>query len=373
MRKIIFAVGNRAHYARVKPIINNLDGDIEFKIVIYDSSTFYLKDILIKDNLINYSIFLNTFESGSNLKSMTKCVGKAIIKFADVIDNYNPDIIVVIADRYEIIAPSIAARLMNVCLIHIQGGEITGTIDDTIRHTVSKLSNYHFVSNEKAKNTLITLGENNKNIFITGCPTIDLLKNNKKEIKSKTKTFFKKFNIKENEEFILVNYHPVTTDIENNYINVLNFYNKIKVYDKKIIWLEPNCDAGADKINMLIRKIKAENENIIFIKNLECIVYLGLINYCSCIVGNSSVGIRESSYLGTPSISIGDRQQNRECGENVIRISNDCKNLIAVLNKQIKHGKYSSSHLYGDGKASKKIAKLLKELAIENVKFYKED
>lgn len=370
MRKIFFAIGNRAHYARVKPIITILKNNVDFKIVVYDSAIYTLSDILINDGYIKKCIFLDTFEEGANLNSMTKCVGNAIIKFSDVITNYQPDIMVVIADRYEILAPAIAARLMNICLVHIQGGELTGTIDDAVRHTVSKLSNYHFVSNEKSKDVLINIGENKKNIFITGCPTIDLLENNKKEMREKSAYFLKKLNFNENERFILVNYHPETTDIESNYTNILKLYEKIKEFNMKMIWLEPNCDAGSDKISNFIEEIKKENSNIVFIKNLEATTYLGLVDCCSCIIGNSSVGIREASYLGTPSISIGSRQQNRQVGENVIRVSNKCEKLIKILNMQINHGKYKSSYLYGNGHACENIAELLEDLEIKNVKFY---
>lgn len=370
MRKLMFAIGNRAHYARIKPIIEKISGKCDYKLLVYDTAFNSLKKILDDDGYISNCIFLNTHISGGNLLTMSKSTGNAILLISDVVDNYKPDIMIVIADRYEIMAPAIVARYMNICLVHIQGGEITGTVDDTIRHTVSKLSNYHFVSNSTAKNNLIKMGENEHSIYITGCPTLDVINKNRNLIDIHAKKFWNVININKIPNYILVNFHPVTTEYNHNSNYVEKLYNAIKNYNGTIIWLMPNSDAGSDEISEEIRKIKKVNKNILFFDNFEVIQYLALLKYAKCVVGNSSVGIRETSYLGTPSVSIGSRQKNRESAENVIRCKVDSIDIEKKLVYQINHGKYKSSILYGDGHASERIAEYLLSIKIVNEKFF---
>lgn len=373
MRKIMFAIGNRAHYARIKPIIEKISGKCDYKLLIYDTAYNSLKNILNKDGYLSNCIFLNTHIAGGNLLTMTKSTGNAITMISDVVDNYKPDIMVVIADRYEIMAPAIAARYMNICLVHIQGGEVTGTVDDAIRHTVSKLSNYHFVSNQKAKQNLMDMGEKEETIYITGCPTLDVISNNIVSIDNAAKEFWNVNSIKEIPEYILVNFHPVTTEYDHNSNYVKKLYTAIKNYEHKIVWLMPNSDAGSDEINAQIQKIKKENKNILFFDNFEIIQYLAILKYAKCVVGNSSVGIRETSYLGTPSISIGSRQKNREIADNVIRCEIEPNDISKKLKYQLKHGKYETSELYGNGHASELIADKLLNVKIINEKFFEGD
>lgn len=368
MRKIMFAIGNRAHYARIKPIIERIEKKCDFKLLIYDTAYNSLRKILKEDNYISNSVFLDSHVTGGNLSTMTKSTGNAIVLISEIVEKYKPDIMVVVADRYEIVAPAIVARYMNICLVHIQGGEITGTVDDAIRHSVSKLSNYHFVSNITAKNNLLKMGESEKTIYITGCPTIDVISNNKKMIDKSACEFWHINSIKDIPDYILVNFHPITTEYNQNSDYVKKLYKAIEFYNGVIIWLMPNSDAGSNKIRKEINQIK--NKKILFFENFEIIQYLSILKYAKCVVGNSSVGIRETSYLGTPSVSIGSRQKNREVAENVIRCEMDSIEIKNSILFQLNHGKYKSSALYGDGCASKRIAKNLLSLEIKNEKFF---
>lgn len=369
MRKILFSIGNRAHYARIKPIIEKINNRCDYKLLIYDSAYNTMKSIIEK-KYISKCIFLDTHVQGENLLTMAQSTGKAILLISEEVKKYNPDIIVVIADRYEIMAAAIVARYMNICLVHIQGGEITGTIDDSIRHTVSKLSNYHFVSNTYSKNNLLKIGEEENKIYITGCPTLDIIRENMELIDTSALKFWNVKKIIDIPDYIVVNFHPVTTEYQrnSNYVNIL--YESIKDFNYNVIWLLPNCDAGSDKIKKSINRLKKLNNKIMFFENFEIIQYISLLKYAKCIVGNSSVGIRESSFLGTPSVSIGSRQKDREISNNVIRCNMDSKEIKNKIIYQIKHGKYSISNLYGDGYASTKIAEKLLNLDILKEKFF---
>lgn len=369
MRKILFSIGNRAHYARIKPIIEKINNRCDYKLLIYDFAYNTMKSIIEK-KYISKCIFLDTHVQGENLLTMAQSTGKAILLISEEVKKYNPDIIVVIADRYEIMAAAIVARYMNICLVHIQGGEITGTIDDSIRHTVSKLSNYHFVSNTYSKNNLLKIGEEENKIYITGCPTLDIIRENMELIDTSALKFWNVKKIIDIPDYIVVNFHPVTTEYQrnSNYVNIL--YESIKDFNYNVIWLLPNCDAGSDKIKKSINRLKKLNNKIMFFENFEIIQYISLLKYAKCIVGNSSVGIRESSFLGTPSVSIGSRQKDREISNNVIRCNMDSKEIKNKIIYQIKHGKYSISNLYGDGYASTKIAEKLLNLDILKEKFF---
>jgi UDP-hydrolysing UDP-N-acetyl-D-glucosamine 2-epimerase len=319
-----------------------------------------------KDFDENSVSILFTNVSGSNLVAMTKSTGMVINDLATEFSREKPDIAVVIADRYETLAAAVAARYMNIPLAHIQGGENTGSIDDSVRHSITKLANLHFVSNNDCAKRIIRMGEDSKNVYITGCPTMDLcqkaIESNKSLqslFDSYNSVYEKKFEIKEN--FIVVAFHPVTTEYfynKNNFLTVLNTINDLNI---QAIWLYPNIDAGGDLIRKEILRYKSQDQhgNIHFFKHFPIEDYLLLLKKAACIVGNSSVGIRESSFLGIPSVNIGSRQHGRKRSMNVI----DCElaedEIKKAIKKQLRHGPYDSDYMYGNGCAGPKISEIL--------------
>ena len=251
---------------------------------------------------------------------------------------------------------------------HIQGGENSGSIDNCIRHAITKLANIHFVSNVDCAERIIKMGERKDSVHVTGCPTIDIcLDLPDASVESTLKKYnlpkFKEFNC--DNRYIIAAFHPVTTSYlknKNDFLILLKVMTNINI---QVIWLYPNFDAGSNFIYDEIKNFESKREYlektppIFFFSHFSIEDYLLLLKKCSCIIGNSSVGIRESSFFGTPSVSIGNRQQMRQQGENVI-VSD--MNEITIRNKilyQIKHGNYQPTNLYGSGNSGKKIAQVL--------------
>lgn len=372
-KKICAIITARTSYTKMKSILLELKKfkNISLKIICAASavSEYYgnLENQMKKDKLkVNFHV--NSLLDEKSLNASTKSVALAIIEFSDIFKQLNPDLVIVMADRYEIISPVIAASYQNIPIAHIQGGEITGNIDEKVRHAVTKFSDYHFPATKKAFKNLVKMGENKKNIFLTGCPSIDIAKKIKNiklfqyDIYKKYKGVGDNFKIKF-KDYLIIMYHPDTNHLDEieeqaNTLILLIKYLKINIY-----WFWPNADAGSSIISKIIRKNRETNNisKVHFFKNMEPEDFLILLNNSKAIIGNSSTGIRESSYLGIPTINIGNRQEGRERHNNVL----DVKKLNIKKFKLIKNHiskDFKSSQLYGSGKSGKNISKIISNL-----------
>tara|TARA_B100000886_G_C20412590_1_gene487753 strand:- start:825 stop:1973 length:1149 start_codon:yes stop_codon:yes gene_type:complete len=380
MRKICFVIYNRANYGRIKGLLYLLKNqkNISLKIVLASSSILKkygsLNEILKKDGFkIDYKFYSHL--EGENKYTMTKSSGLIILELSSIFEALKPDLVVTTGDRYETLATAICASYMNICLAHIQGGELTGSIDEKVRHSVTKLSDYHFVATKKAKKIVLQMGEREKTVFITGCPSVDIIKRTdlRKKIQLKKYNFGIGEKINFNEKYLVVLLHPDTTEENNNKKIVNETLNALKKIKHQIIWLWPNNDSGANVISNNLRKFRENTKikNVNFYKNFEPEDYLRLINGCSCLVGNSSSGIRESSFLGIPVVNIGNRQSLREKGKNVIDVDLNKNEILKAVQKQIRKKKYRQENIYGSGNSEKKICNLLKKIKIRHKKTFK--
>ena len=379
-KKICVAINNRANYARVKTLLLEIkkNKNFELKILLGASAILSrfgeLDNILKKDGFTKFEKIYSIVE-GENLTTMAKSTGLSIIELSTFFENYKPNAVIVIADRFENLSVAIAASYLNIPLIHIQGGEVTGSIDEKVRHSITKLSDIHFVATKRSREFLIKMGENKKYVFLTGCPSIDIASKAKSKL---SKDFFIKNKGVGNapnykEKYIVVMHHPETTKFYETLNQIRQTINPIiRIKNIKIVWLWPNIDAGSDIISKQLRMLR-ENKlvsNISFFKNFSPENYIKLINNCECLVGNSSSGIRESSFLSVPVVNIGSRQINREQGFNVINVNHNKDDIYRAIIKQMKKKKIKKSFLYGDGFAYKKIIKILnkifeKEVSVE--------
>ena len=287
----------------------------------------------------------------------------AIIELTTIFEQLKPDIVLTIADRYETLAIAVAASYMNIPLAHTQGGEITGSIDESVRHAITKLAHIHYPCTELSKERLIRMGEDPKSILLSGCPSIDLAK-------QAINTYDPNLNILEqyggsgmsiewDQDFIVVLQHPVTTQYDSVDKSIQETISAIRQIGTQVLWLWPNVDASSDLISKRLRELKASDQNQIrFYRNFKPLDFLHILLKSRCIVGNSSVGIRECSYL-VFCVNIGDRQSFRERAANVIDVKADYKEIKAAIVKQIAISKYPSSSLYGDGNSSRSIANSL--------------
>lgn len=376
LKKICVVITARPSYSRIFTTLKAIQShpDFELQLVVsasalldrYGSAMEYIERDGFKIAAKVYMVI-----EGENPAAMAKTTGIGLLELATTIDNLKPDIVITIADRYETIATAIAASYMNIPVAHVQGGEVTGSIDEKVRHAVTKLSNFHFVSTKKAGERVIRMGEKPSSVFVTGCPSVDLAVS---ILSNPSLNFdpFKKYggvgpSLDISGGYIVVLQHPVTTEYEMAQKHVSESLYALYEINYPVLWFWPNVDAGSDGTSKGIRVFREFEHpgNIYFFKNMSPTDFLRLIYNCSCLVGNSSVGIREASYLGTPVVNIGSRQAGRERGENVSDVDYDRKQIKAALKRQITNGRYPSNHLYGDGKAGEKIAEILATLPFE--------
>lgn len=381
-RKICVVVTARASYSRIKTALRAIKNhpNLELQLIVAASALLdrygSAYSVIEKDGFDITSRVYNVLE-GENVTTSAKTTGLGIMELSTVFDNLKPDIVVTIADRYETMSTAVAASYMNIPLAHIQGGEITGNIDEKVRHAITKLSDYHFAATEIAKQRIIRLGENPDFVFNTGCPSIDLAMEVKNDDSYSFEPLEKYGGVGKGKEafndedgYIVVMQHPVTTEVEQSKENVEVTLKAIKEIGKPTFWFWPNVDAGADGTSKAIRIFREQNHDlpIHFFKNIEPKDFLHLLKNSRCLVGNSSVGIRECSFLGVPVVNIGTRQNRRERGNNVIETSYDAYEIKDAINQWLNNGDVKPSNVYGGGDAGKKIADILSKV---EYKFHK--
>jgi UDP-hydrolysing UDP-N-acetyl-D-glucosamine 2-epimerase len=311
---------------------------------------------------------------GNSPTEMARSTGLGLLDLSTVLDNLRPDVVVTIADRYETLATAIAASYMNLPLAHIQGGEVTGSIDEKVRHAVTKLADLHFVATEAAARRVIQMGEDPSAVFCTGCPSIDLAA----EIVDSPELDFDPFRkyggvgpvVDIEGGYLVVLQHPVTTENTLARKQVTETLFAVQEFGMPALWFWPNVDAGSDGTSTGIRAFRElqNPSNIHFFKNMVPRDFLRLLKNCRCLVGNSSVGIRESAFLGVPVVNIGSRQDRRERGENVLDVKHDREAIVRAVQRQVEHGPYACDHLYGGARAGERIAQLLATLRLPTSK-----
>lgn len=375
-RKICVVVTARPSYARIKTVLQEVQNHPKLQLQLIVGASALLErygqvvNIIRQDGFEPDEVVYMVVE-GENLVTTAKSTGMGIIELATIFDNLKPDVVVSVADRYETIATAIAGSYLNIPVAHVQGGEVTGSIDEKVRHAVTKLSNLHFVSNQMAADRVISMGEDAATVFVTGCPSIDLAA---QVIHEKRRKFnpFESYGgvgspINLEKEYLVVMQHPVTTEYEDGLRHIEETLSAIKRLEIPTFWFWPNVDAGSDSISKGIRHFRETHDVpfIFFFKNMGPEDFLRLLINSKCLVGNSSVGIRECSYLGVPVVNIGNRQTGRDRGENVIDVDYDSGEIIMAIQTQLRNEKMPSSSLYGEGEAGKHIAKLLATVPLE--------
>jgi UDP-hydrolysing UDP-N-acetyl-D-glucosamine 2-epimerase len=372
MKKVCVVITARPSYSRVKTLLIELKEakSIDLCLIVMASALVdrygTAVDYIEKDGFTITEKLYTLFE-GSDLKSAPKTTAIGILELATAFDRLKPDIVITIADRYETMATAIAASYMNITLIHIQGGEVTGNIDEKVRHSITKLADYHFVSNLDSKIRIEKMGEISDNVFITGCPSIDLAKG----------IFDLDFNPIEKyggvgyegdwkDGYLVVMQHPVTTELGSLKFQITATINAIEELRIPTFWFWPNVDTGSDVFSKTIRIYREHGklDHVHFFKNMEPQDFLKLLKNSICIIGNSSVGIRECAYLGVYSINVGSRQNRRLRGSNVIDVEHDHNKIISSVRSIFGIDTPKPSTIYGDGFAGKNMVKIIENLKL---------
>lgn len=378
-RKICVVITARPSYSRVKTLLQAVKehADLELQLVVaasalldrYGSAINYIE----KDGFDISARVFNVLE-GENLTAAAKTTGIGILELSTVFDNLSPDIVVTVADRFETMATAIAASFMNIPLAHIQGGEVTGNIDEKVRHAITKLADYHFVASEGAQARVIKLGEEISSVFNTGCPSIDLAAQVMINPQLNFDPYEKYGGVGRKPElsdgYLVVMQHPVTNEHDQSRAHIEETLKAIANIKRPTLWFWPNVDAGADGTSSGIRAFREYHQlnHVHFFKNMEPDDFLRLLLHSECLVGNSSVGIRECAYLGVPVVNIGSRQNKRERGNNVTDVSYSEQEIRNAIIKWLNTSRPESSSVYGGGEAGKIIAKIL---ATELLRFHK--
>lgn len=369
-RKICAVITARPSYSRIKTALQAIKDhpELELQLVVAGSALLdrygNTLDFIEKDGfVVNEKVFMVL--EGENKTAMAKTTGLGVMELANVFYNLQPDAVITIADRFETIATSIAAAYQNIPLIHLQGGEVTGNIDEKVRHANTKLADIHLVASEDAYDRVIKMGENPNCVFNTGCPSIDIaaqvLEAPQLDFNPIEKYGGVGGNISSKGDYLVVMQHPVTNEYKAARENVLKTLRVIDDLNIPTFWFWPNVDAGADGTSNGIRSYREINKpkNIHFFKNMESVDFLKLLVNSKCLVGNSSVGIRECSFLGVPVVNIGTRQNRRLRGENVIDIDYNEDAIKNAIKSQLASPKKTKSNAYGNGDSGKQIAEVL--------------
>ena len=374
-RHICVVITARPSYSRVKTFLSAVKKHptLELQLVVAGSAllTRYGSAIefIEKDGFeIQEKVYMVL--EGENPTSMAKTTGLGVMELSNVFYNLKPDVVVTIADRFETLATSIAASYQNITLAHIQGGEVTGNIDEKVRHANTKLADLHFVASEGALERVIRLGEDPNSVFNTGCPSIDLAAS---ILKSSSLDFdpYQKYGgvgsyPDYSKGYLVVMQHPVTTEYDKSRSHVTETLKAIDNLAIPTFWFWPNVDAGADGTSTGIRAYREIKKptNIHFFKNMEPLDFLRLLYNSKCLVGNSSVGIRECGYLGVPVVNIGSRQNRRDRGDNVIDVGYNDQEIRSAVSQWIGSPRPQQSTIYGGANAGELIADLLSSVEL---------
>ncbi|MCP4264246.1 MAG: UDP-N-acetylglucosamine 2-epimerase (hydrolyzing) [Maribacter sp.] len=369
-KKVCVFIGSRANYSSIKAVMKKLKeaDDFELMTVVGASALLdrYGTAVKVIEN-DGFEVFskIHIIVEGETPTTMAKSTGLCIMEAATVFDNLKPDYVLVVGDRFEILGVATAAAYMNIPVIHTMGGEISGSIDESVRHVVTKLSHIHFPATELSAHRIMMMGEPKESIHAVGCPRIDEVKEilgKKIDVNNSVLSCGVGSKVNLSKPFLLVLFHPVTTEYGKGTQQVQAIIDVIDKMEMQTIMLWPNVDAGSEDVARGIRGWRelSRLKNFHLFKNLPLDIFIALMDKCACIVGNSSSAIREGAYIGVPAVNVGIRQQGRERGKNVTDVEFSKEEIHCAIEKSIRHGKHERDTLYGDGYAAEKIINILR-------------
>jgi UDP-hydrolysing UDP-N-acetyl-D-glucosamine 2-epimerase len=295
---------------------------------------------------------------------MAKSTGLGLLELPTVLERLEPDVVITVGDRFETMSTALAATYMNIPLAHTMGGEVSGNIDESIRHAVTKFAHIHFPACSDAADRIVRLGEEPERVHLVGCPRMDLVA----EVLSGgedglSRVFAEgvggRFSLEQ--PFLIVSQHPVTSEYGDGERQITATLEAVRDAGLPAVVLWPNADAGSEDVARGIRKWREheDDSSLHFFKNLPTADYIKLMARAACLVGNSSSAIREGAFIGTPAVNVGSRQQGRQRGSNVLDVDYDRGAIAEAIGAQVEHGRYGSEPVYGDGHAGEKIADVL--------------
>lgn len=380
MRKICIVVASRANYSSIKAVMRAIEDHpaLELQLVLAAAALldrYGAVAELVESDGFRAQARVHMLVEGETPVTMAKSTGMGLIELPTVFDRLQPDVVLTVGDRFETMATTLAAAYMNVPLAHTMGGEVSGNVDENIRHAVTKFANLHFPACEDAAQRIIRLGEDPKTVHLVGCPRMDLVAERLAEGASiPSADLFREgvgpsFDL--DGPFLMVSQHPVTTEYGDGERQITETLHAVARTGMPAIVFWPNPDAGSEDVARGVRKFREHHDGrlpIHFFKNIPTDAYVLLMKRAACLVGNSSSGIREGAFIGTPVVNVGTRQDGRQRGKNVIDVGYDEGEIHAAILRQVEHGPYPSEPIYGDGHAGRRIADVLATTEVNVVK-----
>jgi UDP-hydrolysing UDP-N-acetyl-D-glucosamine 2-epimerase len=369
-RKICVVLVDRANYGRLKPVMAAIAAHPTLHLQVIAAGTMVLErfdqpvQVVRKDGFpVDGEVYIEL--EGSTPATMAKSVGFGMVEFASEFQRLKPDLVLLIGDRYEALAAAIAAAYMNICLAHIQGGEVSGSIDESARHAITKFAQFHFPSTKRSADYLVRMGERPDTILGIGCPSSDIARQTDRRLTHEilhSRGGGAAIDVKR--PFLLVIFHPTTTEFGGERPQMEALLAALNDLRQQTAILWPNIDAGSDHVSKAIRRFREHNRPdwLRTLINLPPEDYLKVLANTACAIGNSSSFVRDAGYFGTPVVLVGNRQDGRETDEHVVRARPVCEEILEAVRRQLTQGRYAPSTLYGDGHVSQRIAEGLATL-----------
>ncbi|AYF55130.1 UDP-N,N'-diacetylbacillosamine 2-epimerase (hydrolyzing) [Clostridium haemolyticum] len=371
-RKIAVITGTRADYGIYYSVLKAIENhkDLELHLIVcgmHLSPEFGMTINEIEKDGFKIDDKIDTILSSDSGEAMAKSIGITLMGLTQSLDRIKPDVLLILGDRGEMMAGALAAIHMNIPVAHIHGGEVTGTVDESIRHSITKLSHIHFPANEDSRERIIKMGEEKKNVYVVGAPGIDYIKNT--EYLSREEVL-RRFNLKDDKIFILTQ-HPVTTEKDMVVYQIEETLSAIAELGVQTIISYPNSDNGGREIIKVIEKYREKYDFLKVFKNLSQVEYLSLLNTADIMIGNSSSGIIEAPSFKLPVINIGTRQQGRLRACNIIDVSYNRKEILSAIDKVLYNEEFKKElkkceNPYGDGHSGERIADILSKVDINH-------
>ncbi len=367
-RKVCVVVASRANLARVMTVLEAVRDHPRLELQVIAAASALLERFggtgsVLEDVGFRPDAKIRLIVEGETPATMAKSTGLGLLELPTAFEMLEPDVVVTVADRFETIATAIAAAYMNIRVAHTQGGEVSGSIDESVRHAVTKLSHLHFAATELSARRILAMGEDPRYVFNVGCPSIDLAA--RTDVGTQQGALADHCGegspIDPDEPFLVVLQHPVTTEYGHGLEQIRATLHAVSAVGAQALVFWPNADAGSDEVALGIRQFREMGlaEACHFVRNVPAEGFTRLLAHTACLIGNSSAALREGGWLGTPAVSVGTRQRGRERGPNVVDTSHDPLEIARAVRAQIDHGRYPRCTLFGDGTAGRQIADVL--------------
>jgi UDP-hydrolysing UDP-N-acetyl-D-glucosamine 2-epimerase len=381
-RRICFPITSRAYYGRSQLLIKKLHQhpSIELELmlggsILLDKYSRHVADDIKEGGFTISAALFNVIEGGNHV-AMAKTACLTALEATNTLYTADPDVVVICGDRFEQLAIAMAAAYLNKTIAHIEGGDLTGSIDESVRHAITKLAHIHFVTNDDARRRVLAMGENPKYVFNTGSLDVERAACVDADITTEQLSGYGVgHDVDVTKPFLTVIQHPVTTETSNRQ-HLETTFRALAALEMPIVWFWPNPDAGTGEMAETLRHFRehheAATERMRFITNVPADQFIALLKRTACVVGNSSAGIKECSFLGTPVVDIGGRQQGRLSAENVLRTGYDTSEVRAAVKQQLAHGRYAPSHIYFKPNASQAMVDVLTSVDLYTQKRFHE-